>query len=176
MSWSDFFGPLHLIVELDTIPNHTIGQKKSSFWRMARGSSRGLCIVSQTTPAICVGEDRRRKEKALRKLKLLGALLAVMAVMASSAVSPAVASHWDYYWDEWGVCGWNWHWWGWSDLQCHDFDPWGHSSWGHSSWGDDDDDWDDDDDDWGNKDDHWGDHWGDKDDNWSGNRWSGNRW
>ncbi len=86
----------------------------------------------------------------MRKLKLLGALLAVMAVMASSSVSPAVASHWDYYWDEWGVCGWNWHWWGWSDLQCHDYDPWG-PYWGPSSswspsftadhWDDDDDHW-----------------------------------
>ncbi len=46
------------------------------------------------------------KEKELRKLKLLGALLAMMALIASSTVAPAMADHWDFYDDEWGECGW----------------------------------------------------------------------
>jgi len=91
----------------------------------------------------------------LRKLKLLGALLAVMAVMVSSAVSPAIARHWDIWDDPWGQCGWEWRlWpgWGWYwDYGCHDDDRWGFTSWA-PVWGPvgvwDLDDHDDDDDDW----------------------------
>jgi hypothetical protein len=41
----------------------------------------------------------------LRKLKLLGVLLAMIAVTVASTVSPAMATHWDLYSDEWGDCG-----------------------------------------------------------------------
>ncbi len=41
----------------------------------------------------------------MRKLKLLGVLLAMMAVTVSSTASPAMATHWDLYSDEWGDCG-----------------------------------------------------------------------
>jgi hypothetical protein len=37
------------------------------------------------------------KEKELRKLKLLAALLAMMALIASVSVSPARADHWYIY-------------------------------------------------------------------------------
>jgi hypothetical protein len=48
------------------------------------------------------------KEKELRKLKLLAALLAMMAAIASVTVAPAMANHWDFYGDPEGECGWNW--------------------------------------------------------------------
>ena len=41
----------------------------------------------------------------MRKLKLLGVLLVMMAVTVASAASPAMATHWDLYSDEWGDCG-----------------------------------------------------------------------
>ncbi len=46
------------------------------------------------------------KEKELRKLKLLVALLAMMALIASVSVAPAMADHWLIYDDPEGECGW----------------------------------------------------------------------
>jgi len=98
----------------------------------------------------------------LRKLKLLGVLLAMMAVIASSTASPALATHWDVYSDEWGDCGymqvgWDYHIIGdyyepeYSTFEeCHNYwlysDDWGLFG---PKWDDEEDDhhhWDDDDD------------------------------
>ena len=46
----------------------------------------------------------------MRKLKLLGVLLVMMAVTVASAASPAMATHWDLYSDEWGDCGYMIEW------------------------------------------------------------------
>lgn len=147
----------HLVVGMSTATNHTIGRQKSSIRRMLCEDQRGS--VSLTTQRRFRG-DRRRKEKKLRKLRLLAAMLAMAAVMVASAVSPATAEHWDWYDDEWGVCGWEWtpvwpHW----EYGCHDFGPFWSPLWsGFDAWDDDDDD---DDDDWDDDDDrdHWDDQW-----------------
>ncbi len=58
----------------------------------------------------------------MRKLRLLAALLAVVAAMVASSVSPATATHWDLYDDEWGVCGWNWTpIWPYWEYDCHHY-------------------------------------------------------
>jgi hypothetical protein len=58
----------------------------------------------------------------LRKLRLLAAMLAVVAAMVASSVSPATATHWDLYDDEWGVCGWNWTpIWPYWEYDCHHY-------------------------------------------------------
>lgn len=77
----------------------------------------------------------------MRKLKLLGVLLATMAVTVASAASPAMATHWDLYSDEWGDCGYTLEEWDYNIFsgeyepqyspfeECHDYwrtsDDWG---------------------------------------------------